>query len=93
MLNLCHKYKISLFAGPGVQDGDSGAGLAYKHSFYYFLTGIVSVKEKSSSSSIAAFTDIQKHIQWIRSIYVKHVESKEKESCYPRQTFSAYPWY
>lgn len=58
--------------GPGVDEGDSGAGLTYGHNGLYYLTGIVSIKNTQANDSIALFTDIFYHISWINDIYIKH---------------------
>ena len=53
-------------------EGDSGSGLTFLHSKSYYLTGVLSLKQKSSNNSIALFTDFKHHIQWIRRLYQKH---------------------
>ncbi|XP_060837335.1 modular serine protease-like [Rhopalosiphum padi] len=58
--------------GQGVNQGDSGAGLTFLHSDYYYLTGIVSVKDPNTFNSIAVFTGVKRHIQWIRELYNKY---------------------
>lgn len=68
-----------LFSGQGVEHGDSGAGLNYKHGSSYFITGIVSTKITESSNSVAVFTDVRKHIEWIRSLYEKNVKKSKRE--------------
>jgi len=55
-----------------VGGGDSGAGLCFVHSDLYYLTGVVSSKDPETNNSIAAFTDIKSHINWIRELFVKH---------------------
>jgi len=55
-----------------VDKGDSGAGLCFLHSNLYHLTGVVSSKDPETTNSIAIFTDVKYHIQWIRSMYIKH---------------------
>lgn len=52
--------------------GDSGAGLTFSHSDFYYLTGIVSNKDPNLISSIAVFTDLQPHIEWVRALYNKY---------------------
>lgn len=52
--------------------GDSGAGLCFLHSNYYYLTGVVSIKDPNSNYSIAVFTDVKYHIKWIRELYNEH---------------------
>ncbi|KAL4123142.1 hypothetical protein QTP88_015367 [Uroleucon formosanum] len=58
--------------GQRVDKGDSGAGLCFLHSNLYHLTGVVSSKDPETTNSIAVFTDVKYHIQWIRSLYIKH---------------------
>ncbi|XP_060870975.1 modular serine protease-like isoform X2 [Metopolophium dirhodum] len=58
--------------GQGVREGDSGAGLTFLHTSSYYLTGVVSVKDPNTNNSIAVFTDVKHHIQWIRELYNKH---------------------
>jgi len=72
MLNLCIIYKICLVPGQDMGEGDSGSGLTFLHSKSYYLTGVLSLKQKSSNNSIALFTDFKHHIQWIRRLNQKH---------------------
>lgn len=72
MINFCCMNKISLISGQGVREGDSGAGLTFLHTSSYYITGVVSVKDPNTNNSIAVFTDIKYHIQWIRELYNKH---------------------
>ncbi|XP_029345751.1 mannan-binding lectin serine protease 2 [Acyrthosiphon pisum] len=58
--------------GQGVLNGDSGAGLSFLHSNSYYLTGVASVKDPEKNDSVAVFTEIKHHIQWIRRLYNKH---------------------
>jgi hypothetical protein len=74
MLNLCLIYKICLVSGQGLGEGDSGSGLAYLHSMSYYLTGVLSLKEPNSNNSIAVFTDVKYHVQWIRELHNRHNE-------------------
>lgn len=53
-------------------EGDSGSGLIFLHSQSYFLTGILSLKQQFSNNSIAVFTDVKNHVQWIHEKYKKH---------------------
>ncbi|XP_016655958.1 modular serine protease isoform X2 [Acyrthosiphon pisum] len=62
----------ALVSGQGVSKGDSGAGLSFLHSNSYYLTGIASVNDPNTNNSIAAFTEIKYHIQWIRGLYNKY---------------------
>lgn len=64
--------KIYLVSGQGASKGDSGAGLCFVHSNTYFLTGVVSLKDPNTTNSIAVFTDVKHHIQWIRGLYSKY---------------------
>jgi len=64
--------KIFLVSGHGLGKGDSGAGLCFFHSDSYYLTGIVSNKDPSTNNSIAVFTDVMYHSQWIRGLYNQH---------------------
>ncbi|XP_029345059.1 modular serine protease-like isoform X2 [Acyrthosiphon pisum] len=58
--------------GQGVSKGDSGAGLCFLHSDSYYLTGVVSIKDPNTTNSIAVFTEVKYHIQWIRGLFNKH---------------------
>ncbi|CAI6344248.1 unnamed protein product [Macrosiphum euphorbiae] len=58
--------------GQGVGTGDSGAGLSFLHSNSYYLTGVVSIKDPNTKNSIAVFTEVKHHIQWIRELYKKY---------------------
>ncbi|XP_060872108.1 uncharacterized protein LOC132946242 [Metopolophium dirhodum] len=62
--------------GQGVREGDSGAGLSFIHSNLYYLTGVASMKDPNTNSSIAVFTDVKHHIQWIRRLYDKYITNK-----------------
>ncbi|XP_029344854.1 mannan-binding lectin serine protease 2 [Acyrthosiphon pisum] len=62
----------ALVSGQGVNRGDSGAGLCYLHSNSYYLTGVVSIKDPKTKNSIAVFTEVKYHIQWIRELYNKY---------------------
>ncbi|XP_022164235.1 uncharacterized protein LOC111029524, partial [Myzus persicae] len=59
-------------SGQGVGRGDSGAGLCFFHSELYYLTGVASIKDPNTNNSIAVFTDVKYHIQWIRGLYNKY---------------------
>ncbi|CAI6368896.1 unnamed protein product [Macrosiphum euphorbiae] len=62
----------ALVSGQGVVKEDSGAGLNFLHSNSYYLTGVASMNDPNTNSSIAAFTEIMYHIQWIRGLYNKY---------------------
>eukprot|EP00102_Acyrthosiphon_pisum_P006978 XP_003241091.2 PREDICTED: uncharacterized protein LOC100572031 isoform X6 [Acyrthosiphon pisum] len=62
----------TLVSGQGVSKGDSGAGLCFLHSDSYYLTGVVSIKDPNTTNSIAVFTEVKYHIQWIRGLFNKH---------------------
>ncbi|XP_025208667.1 uncharacterized protein LOC112604026 [Melanaphis sacchari] len=62
----------TLVSGRNLGGGDSGSGLAFLHSHSYYLTGVLSLKEINSNNSIAVFTNIKHHEQWIRGLYYKH---------------------
>jgi len=64
---------FSLVPGKGVGQGDSGAGLTFLHSDTYYLTGVLSVKDPDTDNSVAVFTNIKFHVQWIRGLLIKHV--------------------
>ncbi|XP_065223466.1 modular serine protease-like isoform X2 [Planococcus citri] len=57
--------------GPGVLKGDSGGGLVFprqhEDGIFYYLRGLVSLKQPSVTS-IAAFTDLADHIEWISAV-------------------------
>jgi len=61
-----------LVSGQGVGKGDSGAGLCFLHSNSYYLTGVVSIKSSNTSNSMAVFTEVKSHIQWLRGLYNKY---------------------
>ncbi|CAH1707810.1 unnamed protein product [Aphis gossypii] len=61
-----------LVSGREMGEGDSGEGLTFIHSEFYYLTGVLSLKEKSSNNSIAVFTDIKYHVEWIRKLFNKY---------------------
>ncbi|KAF0762508.1 Uncharacterized protein FWK35_00006322 [Aphis craccivora] len=61
-----------LVSGPGVCEGDSGSGLTFLHSGFYYLTGIVSLKDPNTNNSIAVFTDVKHHIRWLHELYKKY---------------------
>lgn len=65
--------KHNLISGQGVYQGDNGAGLTVLHSNYYYLTGVVSVKDSSTNNSIAVFTNVKHHIQWLHVLYNKYM--------------------
>ncbi|XP_060840496.1 uncharacterized protein LOC132921476 isoform X1 [Rhopalosiphum padi] len=62
----------ALVPGQDMGEGDSGSGLIFLHSQSYFLTGILSLKQQFSNNSIAVFTDVKNHVQWIHEKYKKH---------------------
>jgi len=64
--------EIYLVSGPGVGKGNRDAGLCFLHSNSYYLTGIVSMKDPNTDNSIAVFTEVKHHIQWIRGLYNKY---------------------
>ncbi|XP_029345047.1 uncharacterized protein LOC100574854 isoform X3 [Acyrthosiphon pisum] len=62
----------TLVSEQGVSKGDSGAGLCFFHSDSYYLTGVVSIKDPNTTNSIAVFTEVKYHIQWIRGLFNKY---------------------
>ncbi|XP_016659042.1 uncharacterized protein LOC100166859 isoform X3 [Acyrthosiphon pisum] len=62
--------------GQGVGSGDSGAGLCFLHSDSYYLTGVVSSKDTDKNYSIATFTEIKYHIEWIRGLFDRYNKVK-----------------
>lgn len=64
-------YVFSKVSGQGVHEGDSGAGLTYDHNNLHYLTGIVSLHDPSKQNSIAVFTNVNYHSEWIRKILLK----------------------
>jgi len=44
----------------------------FLHSDFYYLTGIVSLKDPNTHNSIAVFTNVSTHINWLREMYNKH---------------------
>ncbi|XP_060836504.1 uncharacterized protein LOC132919163 isoform X2 [Rhopalosiphum padi] len=75
MLVTYDKFCAGYTSGQGVGEGDSGAGLTFLHSDFYYLTGIVSVKEKNTNNSIALFTNVRLHMKWLRDLYYKYGSS------------------
>ncbi|XP_003240403.1 trypsin-1 [Acyrthosiphon pisum] len=61
-----------MVSGQGMGKGDSGAGLCFFHSGSYYLTGLASTKDPNTNNSVAVFTEVKHHIQWIRGMYNKH---------------------
>jgi len=55
-----------------VSKGDSGAGLCFLHHDSYYLTGVVSMKDPNSNNSIAVFTEVKYHIQWISKLFNRY---------------------
>ncbi|XP_065204421.1 uncharacterized protein LOC135834470 [Planococcus citri] len=53
--------------GPGVLQGDSGGGLLFRENNLYYLRGVVSLKQPTSTA-VAAFTDLADHIDWILAV-------------------------
>jgi hypothetical protein len=70
---------MSLILGQGVREGDSGAGLTFLHFDFYYLTGLVSLRDPSTKNSIAVFTNVVNHIKWLRELYNKYA-SYEREN-------------
>lgn len=67
-INLCYFYVFFKVSGQGVHEGDSGAGLTFAHNDLHYLTGIVSLHDPSKKNSIAVFTKVNYHTEWIRKI-------------------------
>jgi len=44
----------------------------FLHSNYYYLTGVVSVKDPNINNSITVFQDIRPYFQWIHGLYNKY---------------------
>lgn len=76
MINLSIMNKIFLISGQGVGSGDSGSGLCFLHSDSYYLTGVVSSKDTDKNYSIATFTEIKYHIEWIRELFDRYNKIK-----------------
>ncbi|XP_026815140.1 modular serine protease-like isoform X2 [Rhopalosiphum maidis] len=66
------KFCAGSASGQGVREGDSGAGLTFLHSDFYYLTGIVSLKDPNTKNSIAVFTNVRFYIKWLRELYNKY---------------------
>ncbi|KAL4123123.1 hypothetical protein QTP88_015353 [Uroleucon formosanum] len=66
------KFCAGFESGQGVGQGDSGAGLCFFHHDSYYLTGIVSNKDPNSNKSIAVFTEVKYHIQWISKLFNRY---------------------
>jgi len=63
----------------GVDQGDSGAGITFVHDNSHFLGGIVSNKDPTAKNSIALFTDVRSHINWITEFY-QNYSNEENEN-------------
>ncbi|XP_065208512.1 modular serine protease-like [Planococcus citri] len=70
----------------GVLQGDSGGGFLLRDGPFYYLRGIVSLKQ-ASNSSVAAFTDLTDHIDWILRLRdeVNNIMSPSEKN--PLETF------
>lgn len=68
---------IKIMISGGVQEGDSGAGLTFQHSNAHYLTGVVSNKNPDKNDTIALFTDVGVHIQWISNIYTNYYSREQ----------------
>ncbi|VVC40317.1 Hypothetical protein CINCED_3A018266 [Cinara cedri] len=66
------KFCAGTKSGQGVLEGDSGAGLTFEHDSLHYLTGVTSDKDPNTNDSIALFTDVSYHLQWIRTIYTNY---------------------
>lgn len=64
---MCNSDSFFPTQGPGVLQGDSGGGLLFLEENSYYVRGIVSLKQRSATS-IATFTDITDHVEWILSV-------------------------
>lgn len=53
--------------GSGVLQGDSGGGLLFRDGSFFYIRGIVSLKQPSQTA-LAAFTDVGMHVDWILSV-------------------------
>lgn len=70
------KVQLIIVLGAGARSGDSGGGLLFLNKAgLLFLRGIVSTRDKYSNNSIATFTDLTHHTDWIYSLY----QDSEKE--------------
>lgn len=55
--------------GPAVRQGDSGAGLLFRNDKdVYTVYGVVSWRIAALNTSVAMFTDIYHHIEWINDV-------------------------
>ncbi|XP_050053297.1 venom protease-like [Aphis gossypii] len=61
-----------LVSGREMGEGDSGAAITFLHYKFYYLTGVLNHREKSSNNSVAVFTDIKYHVEWIRKLFNEH---------------------
>lgn len=62
--------------GAGARQGDSGGGLLFLNKAgLLFLRGVVSTRDKYSNNSIATFTDLTYHTDWIHNLF----QDTEKE--------------
>jgi len=66
-------YRKYLFSGLFAVGEDGGAGINFLYSNSYFLTGILSFRDKIIKRPVTGYTDIKFHVQWIREILNKHV--------------------
>lgn len=54
--------------GTGVLQGDSGGGLLFQEGPFYYIRGVMSLKQPittTTTAAIAVFTDVAEHITWI----------------------------
>lgn len=85
--------------GPSVLQGDSGGGYLLLENGLYFLRGIVSLKQPTSTA-IAAFTDLADHIDWIlatrnaieQEILTKETKIPQKQTPNGKQLNNKHPW-
>lgn len=72
MNNFVLKGVNNIFPGSGAREGDSGGGLLFRDPDLgvYFLQGIVSVKD-ASSSSMAVFTSINSYLDWMDQVRIR----------------------
>ncbi|XP_065210564.1 modular serine protease-like [Planococcus citri] len=63
--------------GSSVLQGDSGGGLLFREGNFYYIRGIVSLKQPTATA-IAAFTDLADYVDWILAVR-NAIEQGEKD--------------
>lgn len=73
-------YDDEKILGSSVPNGGSGYGLVFEHDGLYYLTGVASIKEQSSS--VVLFTEIKSSIQWLCDMFMRDSNTKSNSYYY-----------